>query len=452
MLTNPDGEHKLMESNKGAEAVFISTIDILKLFFPGAIIRTTIQGTDSLLRKCGCESLKNPTFSVKTFSPFGSFKSSVNFILAFAWGTIYSYLNLDLKFLRCPKKLRYYYESDLFIHIGMDLYSDDFGVRTIIEHSKDILIGVFLRKPVVLWAESIGPFRSTITRYLAGYTLNRVSLITVREEISKKYLDEIGVFDVPIYTTADPAFLLKPCDPERVNFLLQELGIVEDESIVGMSFSQSFLAGGVQKTKKLRMINIISGFLQYVLPEGLYFRLLTKGRKSQEYTRSYAHYVEELASVADYLIDQYNVKIILVPHIVHPIIGEEQFHRDILKSTKRRDRIFLVEDNINAAERKGLIGRCDIFIGGRMHANIAAISQGIPSIGLAYSYKFKGIMALVGQESYILDKISSPEIIKKVDLLWYNKDSIRLEILSKIENVRKLALKNGEHVSHLVNN
>lgn len=57
----------------------------------------------------------------------------------------------------------------------------------------------------------------------------------------------------------------------------------------------------------------------------------------------------------------------------------------------------------NQNEIKYLIGRCDFFIGARMHACIAALSQCIPTVSIAYSDKFIGVMKSIGMESYCVD-------------------------------------------------
>jgi len=52
---------------------------------------------------------------------------------------------------------------------------------------------------------------------------------------------------------------------------------------------------------------------------------------------------------------------------------------------------------------KYILGMCDLFIGSRMHSCIAAISQCVPAIGLAYSKKFQGVFELVGMERFVAD-------------------------------------------------
>ena len=45
---------------------------------------------------------------------------------------------------------------------------------------------------------------------IAKFLLKRMALITLRERISKQHLEELGITNVPIYLTADSAFLLEP--------------------------------------------------------------------------------------------------------------------------------------------------------------------------------------------------------------------------------------------------
>ncbi len=76
-------------------------------------------------------------------------------------------------------------------------------------------------------------------------------------------------------------------------------------------------------------------------------------------------------------------------------------------------RIHILTGNYGEQEVKGIIGRCDMFIGSRMHACIAALSQGIPTIGIAYSKKFRGVFKTVGAEAAVLDAryMSTEEIV-----------------------------------------
>ena len=76
-------------------------------------------------------------------------------------------------------------------------------------------------------------------------------------------------------------------------------------------------------------------------------------------------------------------------------------------------------------EIKGVIGRCDFFIGSRMHACIAALSQGVPCVGVAYSMKFEGVFASVGMGEGVVDGRAMPNaaaIARTMDLYRIRND------------------------------
>lgn len=75
-------------------------------------------------------------------------------------------------------------------------------------------LAVDLGKPIVIFAQSVGPFWKPESIKKASKVLNRLSAICVRDEISVKYLTDIGVRRDNIYVTADAAFLWHQLAPE----------------------------------------------------------------------------------------------------------------------------------------------------------------------------------------------------------------------------------------------
>ena len=63
----------------------------------------------------------------------------------------------------------------------------------------------------------------------------------------------------------------------------------------------------------------------------------------------------------------------------------------------------MVRGEYNQNGIKYIIGLCDFFIGSRMHSCVAALSQNIPTIGLAYSRKFEGVFETVGAGQFVVD-------------------------------------------------
>jgi polysaccharide pyruvyl transferase WcaK-like protein len=120
---------------------------------------------------------------------------------------------------------------------------------------------------------------------------------------------------------------------------------------------------------------------------------------------NYKIFVQQLVQK---LLAETTAHILLVPHTftaTKDVNSDPDACREIFLSTPEyyKTRLHLVTREYNQHEIKGIIGLCDFFIGSRMHACIAALSQGIPTVGIAYSRKFRGIFQSVGAENMVID-------------------------------------------------
>ncbi|MBC7318602.1 polysaccharide pyruvyl transferase family protein [Candidatus Bipolaricaulota bacterium] len=205
--------------------------------------------------------------------------------------------------------LRTIYESDIVIDMLGDAFSYDIGEFggniSSIAHSLDILLATSLGKDVVLFPQSIGPFRNKLVKLLAKFSLNRAKVIVVREELSKNYLEDIGVNKPEIYLTADTAFILEPASDKRVYEMLSKGGLENDNTpLIGINISQLLN----YKSKNLAIKE---------------------------------DYIALMAKLADYLVENLNVNIIFVPHEITPY----------KTTTEIENRIALIGgDDINAVK------------------------------------------------------------------------------------------------------
>lgn len=108
-----------------------------------------------------------------------------------------------------------------------------------------------------------------------------------------------------------------------------------------------------------------------------------------------------------------------------------------------RDNLCFIEEEYDQHEMKALIGRCDFFMGSRMHACIAAISQCVPALGFAYSRKFRGMFASIGMEELVADLCEHGEnsALEIVDRVYQSRSVIRAKLEEEIPAVRASVLK-----------
>jgi colanic acid/amylovoran biosynthesis protein len=94
------------------------------------------------------------------------------------------------------------------------------------------------------------------------------------------------------------------------------------------------------------------------------------------------------------------------------------------------ERVATLEGSYTASEIKWLIGRCGFFVGARMHACIAAVSQGIPTVVQAYSKKAEGVMRLAGAGETVVDlrDRSLEESLAETIERFENRDALRAKL------------------------
>jgi colanic acid/amylovoran biosynthesis protein len=156
------------------------------------------------------------------------------------------------------------------------------------------------------------------------------------------------------------------------------------------------------------------------------------------------NYPELIDSVVEYLMTDERVLVLLVPHVLAPsrIIEDDpnacrQLYDKL--NDKYPGRIFLTQGEYNHKNIKYVIGLCDFFVGSRMHACIAALSQSIPAVGIAYSKKFHGVFESVGLGNCVADAYrcsKNSELLSIVKNAFEERDKIRKhldEVVPKIK-------------------
>ena len=349
---------------------------------------------------------------------------------------IYDNHDFNLRIVDCGKSklktiftlIKEYIKTDVIIGVYGDGFSDDRGIATCVEFSFNILASAFIGKTTMIYPSSLGPFKKRLSVPLIRFALNKAKSITVRENISKTYLEEIGVNKSLIHVTADIAFILQSAPCERIDGIFLKEGINKDDILIGINVNQ--------------LVNNKSKNLD------------TK-----------CNYTELMAQTADYLVTNLDVNVVLVPHEIFPKEIEEttfetkdiggddrQAIKETFEKVKNTDKIIAITNEYSASELKGIIGQCDMFIGARMHSNIAAISLCIPTIGISYSHKAPGIFKMVGLENYVCDfrKSDFDEMKLKIDDMWSNREKIKESMIPKVKELNESVWLNGKLVKDIL--
>lgn len=402
--------------NKGSTALLNSMMNTLNAFLPET--KFTIFSYHTDYNQFPVEIFKNQVISLNLLQ---TFETLVVLLRCWIWSVINRYSNKNVHFLINNKKLKRYYYSDIIINTGGDGLTEDYGSP--FSYFSNILIAILLGKPVVIYAESIGPFKKYWNKIIANLILNRVKLITLREEKSKEHLDAIGVTKPSIFITADSAFLLESATQQDIKNILRKEGIHKSGNpLIGLSVSK-----------------IISnyGFLNH------------KCKRT-----AYEEYVKIMAKVVKYLIENLNATVVFIPHVIIPHSDDRHVAEDILNLLNNENNVISIKNEYTPEELKGIIGHCDLFIGARMHACIASTSMLVPTIAIAYSHKTHWVIGkMLNQEKYVIDikDFSYDLVLLKVKETWREREKIKRELGEKIPLIKEKAILNCVLVKEILN-
>lgn len=101
-------------------------------------------------------------------------------------------------------------QSDLFISGGGGLLQDATSSRSLLYYLGLIRLARFLGCQTMLYANSLGPVTRPRNRLLTSRTLQQMGFITVRDRLSWKLAQELGIRSAQMELTADPVLLMRP--------------------------------------------------------------------------------------------------------------------------------------------------------------------------------------------------------------------------------------------------
>jgi len=248
-----------------------------------------------------------------------------------------------------------------------------------------------------LWGASVGPFSHPNEKIIYSHLKESCDLISVREELAMKYLLNIGIEKQKSELIADPAFYMQP----DMNFVLDKQ---ENEILIGLNVSPL-------------------AFSENIFPV-----------------------LDELFLINDH------IKLICIPHVICPEIKPQDdyaFLQQYVRFSRFKNRIQLLPSNLGAKKTKGCIAQCDILIAARMHACIAGVSAGTPTLFLTYSNKGKGMAQYVyHHRDWVISnsQLNSQNLIEKTDRILKEKDAIRQYLSENKSRFRLDALKAVEEL------
>lgn len=280
---------------------------------------------------------------------------------------------------------------------GGSLLQDVTSTRSLIYYLSVIVMAKMFNKPVILYANGIGPIKKAFNKYLTKLVLNNVDMITLRDEESKQELRQIGVTKPEIAITADPVFTLECVNNRQIDRIFRFENIDCSRPLVGIS--------------------------------------IRKWKTDSDFEAS-------IAGIADKIIEKFNYNVLFIP--MH-MPQDSKIINSVQKLMKNKS--YAIKGKYSVQEYMGIIGRLHSLISMRLHTLIFAAVQKVPMFGLVYDPKVQNFLDMVGQPS--IDNLDNIDENKIYDWLTYVKKhriSICGLLESRIIDLRKKAETNDNIV------
>jgi polysaccharide pyruvyl transferase WcaK-like protein len=295
---------------------------------------------------------------------------------------------------------------------GGDSFSDLYGARRLLYVCLPQFLVLAMGRPLILLPQSYGPFASRTARAVARPLLTHALRVYSRdaagvETVRRLAPDARG----QVAFAYDMGFALEPSPmPERIALAISRLR--GRTPVVGFNLSGLLCAA----------------------PAGT--------RRSIRLREDYAATMREAVT---HLVVEQGCTVVLIPHVYgrngeSDATASAHFCRQLPRAVAHHVLIFT--ESLDQHEVKDLIGRCDLFVGARMHACIAALSQCVPTVALAYSDKFAGVLASIGAAGSVVDlRTATAERIRQaIGAAFAGRVLLRARLQARMPAVRQSVL------------
>lgn len=283
------------------------------------------------------------------------------------------------------------WNCDVLISGGGSLFQDVTSNYSMWYYSSIILFAFLLKKPVFAFAQGIGPISNRINNRLLRYIMNRVRSISVRDERSRKELEQLGV-KKEIRCMVDPAFSISPCSAvDSLKLLEQEnRGVLPDRPRIGFSI----------RTWK-----------------------------------NNTDVVNVMAKVGDRAARELNAQVVFFPlHYKKDLELAERI------AVVMKEKALVVRGQYAPVELIGLYGLMDINVSIRFHGLVFSIINSVPVVAVSYDPKIDSLMDLVGVSNYMqYDTLDADLVFEAIRSQMAEREKLSGYIGERVKSFRKTA-------------
>lgn len=310
--------------------------------------------------------------------------------------------------------------ADVVISVGAERLND--------KYPKNIAFSLYtywlaktMGRAVIIFPSTIGPLFRPLTRIFTRNVLKKLDLVYVRDHQSAEIVRSLkDVSAERLIECPDLAVLQNPDALDSAQFR-ERHRIAEQQPIVGISAMR----------------------WTYV-----------HNSKDTPYS-NYGSYVEQMARLADTVVERYGAFVIFYP-TNFPERGcredDVSVAREIRNRMEHRNSASVLESLPSATQFQGMLSLSEVNITTRMHACILSTGAAVPTLSVNYLFKLRGYMASLGLEEFSIDieEFNAATMIEMFDRMWRERQQWRRHLRAKIDERRELLWKDMERICDLV--
>ncbi|RKI69712.1 polysaccharide pyruvyl transferase CsaB [bacterium 1xD42-67] len=293
---------------------------------------------------------------------------------------------------RALRVFRALWKGDALLSGGGSLLQDATSTRSLVYYLSVIHCARLLHKPVMLYANGIGPVRDPANRRRVRRAVERAALVTLRDHASARELAEMGV-ERPVQVTADPVFRLEPTGAERSRALCAAAGLPQGRPFAAVS---------------VRDWDNVGDFFA------------------------------QLAGLCDHLRRAHGLEILFL--LMQPARDREATDR---VRARMEEPSYVLEEPCVPRELMGVLGQARLCLAMRLHTLIFAARMAVPAMGLVYDPKVSSYLEELELPSAgDVERFDGAEAIRRADALMADYDAVLARLREKSAQLAQAAEEN----------
>ena len=297
------------------------------------------------------------------------------------------------------RSLRELWDCDLFISGGGTLFQNATSPLSFYYYIGLVLLAKILGKKVMILGQGFGPLKGWFARAVARAILNRMDIITLRDQASYNELKELGINRPRIEVTADPTLILPKGSDEKGKRILSLEGVPKEKLLIGIA------ARNLVKKDSQRLF-------------------------------------KNIARTLDWFTKTYNY---------HPVFIILQSPPDLEAASdilhEMHEKYSLVFRFCRPEEMLALVSQFDLLIGMRLHSLIFALINQVPMLGISYDPKVTAFMDEIGQACLSIGQAEDYDTLKnEIEKVYRNKEAIKKDLELKRKELSAKAAHNFDRL------